>query len=184
MSLKITMNDIADKFVMGTLSPSERQTVLRERLYNPELDARIIQLEQLYGSILENVPPSSDAGAMWDRIDNALSFELSALDDKCVEAFSDGLWEPHGKGIDVKPLWSDKAILIRCAPGGVEEEHEQPTDEDEHIIVVAGDLNLGGRSFSTGDYICVPAASRHQHMHSKTGCILFTQYKSASNELR
>ena len=72
-------------------------------------------------------------------------------------------------------------MLIRCAPGGVEPEHNQPTDEDEHIIVIAGDLHMGGRSFSTGDYIFVPAASVHQPMHSTGGCILFTQYKLACN---
>lgn len=174
------MNEIANNFVMGTLSPGERQAVLLERLYNPELDAKIKELEQLYGSILDAVPPSSDAGEIWGRIDSALSFELATFDDKCVEAFSDGQWESQGKAIDAKPLWSDKAILIRCAPGGIEEEHDQPVDEDEHIIVVAGDLNLGGRALSTGDYICIPAASRHQKMHSKGGCILFTLYKPAN----
>lgn len=175
------MNETANNFVMGTLSPGERQAVLLERLYNPELDAKIRELELLYGSILDNVPPSPDAGKIWGRIDNALSFELETLDDKGVEAFSDGLWESQGEHIDAKPLWSDKAILIRCAPGGVEDEHDQPVDEDEHIIVVAGDLNLGGRTFSTGDYICIPAASRHQKMHSNGGCILFTLYKSAGD---
>lgn len=178
------MNEIAEKFVMGTLSTTERQSVLRERLYNPELDAAIARLEKMYGTLLEDAPLSSDGLGLWDRIDNALSFELATLGDKCVEPFSDGAWEPHGRGIEVKSLWSDKAILIRCSPGGVEDEHDQPTDEDEHIIVVAGDLSLGGRSFSTGDYICIPAASKHQRMHSKGGCILFTQYKLAGNGLR
>jgi ChrR Cupin-like domain len=178
------MNEIAEKFVMGTLSTTERQAVLRECLYNPELETAIVRLEKIYGTLLEDAPLSSDDAGLWDRIDSALSFELATLGDKCVETFSEGGWEPHGRGIDVKSLWSDKAILIRCAPGGVEEEHAQPEDEDEHIIVVAGDLNLGGRSFSTGDYICIPAASKHQQMYSKGGCILFTQYKLAGDGLR
>ncbi|MVZ98063.1 hypothetical protein EUU23_10130 [Sphingorhabdus sp. IMCC26285] len=178
----MNINEMATQYVMGILSPRERHAVSLERLYNLELDREIIRLEQLLGEGLVATKPACNAGTLWDRIDTALTRELTALGDKCVEDFSEGAWEAHGTGIDVKPLWSDKAILIRCVPGGYEEEHGQPHDEDEHIIVIAGDLNIGGRTFSTGDYICVPAASIHQRMHSDGGCILFTLYKNTSDE--
>lgn len=102
--------------------------------------------------------------------------ERSALAGKHVQDCGDGEWQVHGPRIEFKPLWSGNAILIRCNPGAVEERHEQPEDLDEHILVMAGDLDIGGRRFSTGDYVRVPAGATHQRMETHGGCLLFTEY--------
>ena len=163
---------------MGTLSLRERRSVILERLYNPKLDRRILELESALGAVVDASVSGADPQKIWARIERALTTELVVLADKGVESFQDGEWQPHSDGIQTKQLWSDETILIRCDPGGFEAEHQQPSDQDEHIIVIAGDLRLGGRSFTTGDYICVPADSEHQRMDSSGGCILFTQYKN------
>ncbi len=177
----MTVEEIAGGFVMGSLPPRLRQSVLLERLYNPELDQRIRELESALGGLSGAGEPEIDSQRIWSRIESALAKELEIFADKGVESFQDGAWQRHGDGIEVKQLWSDQAVLIRCAPGGFEAEHQQASDQDEHIIVIAGDLSLGGRSFATGDYICIPAGSLHQQMNSNGGCILFTEYKNVSN---
>lgn len=177
----IPIEELAQGYVLGSLSPQERDEVTRQRLYNTALDHEIERLEQVYSGLqpadaVADADPDPVATGVWERISAALEREQQALAGNVVEPCSDGGWSEHAPLIDMKPLWSDKVILIRCNPGGVEDTHDQPLDEDEHIIVIAGDLDIGGRVFGTGDYICVPAGSVHHRMSSTGGCILFTEY--------
>lgn len=174
----MTTEDRAIAFVLGALSPEEREEVTRLRLYDSALDQEIRMAEHLYARMQDEEPAAALRTPLWDRIQQAVAAEQAALAGNQIEECSDGDWQQHNSLIDMKNLWSDKAILIRCNPGGIEEAHEQPSDEDEHIIVVAGDLNIGGRVFRTGDYIRVPAGSMHSRMSSNTGCILFTEYRT------
>lgn len=166
-------------FVLGSLSPGERDEVARERLYNNALDREVRSLERLYASLPSTEPDAPPPPDLWSQIRGSLEREQSELAGKHIEECGSGEWQPHGAGIEFKPLWSQKAILIRCNPGAVEERHDQPSDEDEHIIVLAGDLNIGGRAFGLGDYIRVPAGTIHERMSSTGGCILFTEYAAA-----
>ncbi len=178
----MTNEDRATAFVLGSLSPGERDEVTRERLYNADLDEHIRLAEQLFVGLQRSdsagvkVPAST-----WAGVEQALARENEALADKQVQECGDGDWQVHGVGIDFKPLWSDSAILIRCNPGAVEESHGQPVDLDEHILVIAGDLDVGGRKFGTGDYIRVPAGAVHQRMETHCGCLLFTEYRAVAS---
>lgn len=176
---QMSIEDKARGYVLGSLSPEEREGVTRERLYNAQLDGEIILVEQLYAGLVPDQEPDVAKSDVWDRISDAIEEEKSALAGKYAEDCSSGEWQEHGHLIEFKTLWSDKAVLIRCNPGAVEEAHDQPADDDEHILIVAGDLNVGGRIFGTGDYIRVPAGVRHQRMTTQNGCILFTEYVAA-----
>jgi ChrR Cupin-like domain len=168
---------LAADYVMGALSADERAYFNVRRLYDRALNVEIVALEESYGE-LADAPPfiSPKAPDMWSKIKQAALAEDKTLAGMPIQPFGDGEWEPHGAGIDFKPLWQEGTILIRCEPGGSEEEHENPADQDEHILVMAGDLHMGGRVFETGAYICIPAGTVHPRMQSKGGCILFTQY--------
>lgn len=179
MSIKDRDKDKAIGYVMGAISADEREQVARERLYNSALDEEIRRAEQLFAGIQLNDSYALSNEELWARISASLEHEQNELAGNHVEECSDGNWQEHGPKIEFKPLWSEKAILIRCNPGAVEEVHDQPEDDDEHILVVAGDLELGGRTFGTGDYIRVPAGSVHRRMSSRGGCILFTEYRAA-----
>ncbi len=177
----MSIEDQATAYVLGSLSPGERDEVARERLYNTELDEHIRLAEQLFTGFQpddeapEKTFPRLPAGN-WSRVEQAMRREREALAGKHVQECGDGEWQVHGPRIEFKPLWSGSAILIRCNPGAVEERHEQPADLDEHILVIAGDLDIGGRRFGTGDYVRVPAGSMHQRMETHGGCLLFTEY--------
>ncbi len=174
----MTNEDRATAFVLGSLSGAERDEVTRERLYNTELDEYILLVEQLYAGLQPAAADTIVPERTWASVQQALERERGALAGKEVQECSDGNWQVHGVGIDFKTLWSDNAILIRCNPGAVEERHEQPEDMDEHILVIAGDLDIGGRRFGTGDYIRVPAGTVHQRMETHGGCLLFTEYRA------
>lgn len=177
----MTNEDRATAFVLGSLSPPERDEVTRERLYNTGLDEHIRLAEQLFAGLQTETAHVTVPERTWAAVGQALARENGALADKHVQECSDGDWQVHGAGIDFKPLWSDSAILIRCNPGAVEELHDQPADLDEHILVIAGDLDIGGRRFGTGDYVRVQAGTVHQRMETHDGCLLFTEYRAATS---
>jgi hypothetical protein len=166
----------AINFVLGSLSADERKAVSTERLYNSELDQQILATEQLYSGLQAQPKLHAKVPEVWSKIRATIDQSDAAFAKLPNQVFIDGGWQPHGPGIEFKTLWQEGTILIRCVPGGSEDAHNQPEDQDEHILVVAGDLHMGGRLFETGDYICIPAGSTHARMHSEGGCILFTQY--------
>ena len=162
-------------WAFGALSPEERASVAEERLYHGALDREIAQVQQLLARLDAG---SALAGeAVWHRLAHALEHERRALAESCVEICAEGRWQSYRPGIEFKPLWA-KAMLIRCGPGAEEEAHDQPEAEDEHILVLAGDLDVGGRRFGTGDYLCLPAGSVHMRMCTHGGCILFSEYQT------
>ncbi len=172
----MSSSEKALNFVLGALSADERKAVAVERLYNKDLDRQIAETEKAYDALPVSMPMAEKMPEIWSKIRSAIDEEKAVFAGLPSQIFIDGAWEPHGPGIEFKTLWQEGTILIRCVPGGSEEAHDQPADQDEHILVMAGDLHMGGRIFSTGDYICVPAGSVHARMHSEGGCILFTQY--------
>lgn len=171
--------DLATAFVMGALSPAERTDAATRRLYDKALD-RAIAAEESRLAALDVGPHPSPAAAMWDRISHALDTEQKAFTVATAEPFGAGDWVVHNERIDCKTLWGGKGLLLRCEPGAVEDDHMQDSDEDEHILVVAGTVTMGGRTFSVGDTILVPAGTMHHRMASRDGCILFSHYSPAA----
>lgn len=177
-------DDNAEAFVLGSLRAVQRDVVARKRLYNKELDCRICAFEELLSALTPGAAFAVPQPNLWQQICSVVaqqsrgrvggSFARGSFD--CL----DGPWEHHGPGIECKALWSDKALLIRCEAGASEDRHPQPEDENEHIIVIAGDLVIGGRALVAGDYVQIPAAVLHPDMHTLTGCLIFTQYESTS----
>jgi hypothetical protein len=170
-------------FVLGALSPPEREQIDRQRLFDRQLDDEIAKLENCFAPmmLMESGTSSSShrLDDCWQSIISALSLAEDALRECEIQTCSEGDWSLHGPGIETKYLWHSESILIRCNPGAVEEAHQQPEDMDEHILVIAGDLEIGGRRFLTGDYLKIPAGSIHAKMQTSRGCLLFTEYLAA-----
>jgi hypothetical protein len=171
-------DDDADDFVLGALRGVQRDVLSRKRLYHKDFDLRICALEGLLSALEPLALGAVPGDALWQRVCSGLTQQQCHAAGGTIDCFG-GAWERHGPGIETKLLWSDKALLIRCEPGASEDRHPQPDDEDEHIIVIAGDLVIGGRNLGAGDYVQIPAAAMHPRMHTLTGCLIFTEYALA-----
>jgi ChrR Cupin-like domain len=178
---KMSINEKPTSYALGALTLTERRSVDCERLYNRDLDQEVEKVEAMLVKLNADQEKTVRDG-LWSDILCAVEREQLQLGGKTVSPCSSGDWEIHGPGIESKQLWSPKAMLIRCIPGAYEDAHAQPDDDDEHIVVLAGDLLIGGRSFGTGDYICVPAGSLHSTMSTSGGCIIFTEYSVATHQ--
>lgn len=175
----MSSDDNADDFVLGSLGAVQRAVVARKRLYQKDLDGRICALEELLSALTPSEVFAAPHSDVWQQICDVLAKQPCDIVEGSFDCLG-GPWIYHGPGIECKELWSDKALLIRCAPGASEERHPQPADEDEHIIIVAGDLVIGGRTFAAGDYVQISAGVDHPSMHTLTGCLIFTQYQLAT----
>jgi hypothetical protein len=164
----------ARDFVFGALTRDERASIARARLYDRELDSAIEAFETHFGTLGLSVRPAGDPG-VWPGIGAAIERECRELSGKHVEPATDGDWFEHAAGIEAKLLWTPDTMLLRCVPGASDAAHEQ--DRDEHIVVVAGDLIVGGRAFGTGDRLFLPVGTLHPAMHTAGGCLLLVQYR-------
>jgi len=84
--------------------------------------------------------------------------------------------EPGGQWSGQFPGWTWKdlnrtekseASLWRLDPGHGDQEHAH-SDGDEHIFVLSGEFESGGKHYKAGDYIFRPAGVPH-HSHTETG---------------
>lgn len=173
----MTRDELVLEFVMGALSPLEREAVARDRLSDPELDGAIRALEDSLAPITGlagTVPPPA---GMFDRIAGAIAEESAELAGKTTVPVEEGEWQPFLPGIEIKQMWNPGTVMLRCRPGAVLPAH--PHEQTEHIVVISGDFVVGGRTFRTGDWHSSPAGNNHGEAHTDGGCLLLIQYAAA-----
>ncbi|MCW1427813.1 cupin domain-containing protein [Novosphingobium sp. JCM 18896] len=170
----MSRDELALDFVMGALSPLERETVARDRLSDAALDQAIRELEAdlapMTGLAGTLAPPDS----LFDRIGRAIERERGAATDKISMAFEEGEWRTVAPGIATRELWTSRTYLLRCAPGAVIRAHFHT--ETENLVVVSGDLVIGERVFRTGDWHSAPPGTDHEDIHTVDGCVLLIQH--------
>lgn len=162
--------DLALPYVLGALSPVEREALSRARLYDRSLERAIARCERRMAA--QSLPGVRTAPPMelWRRIASALCEERALLAGKRIEAFADGSWTPIDPGIEAKQVGGQNVWLLRCNSG--QTIHQRPSTALEHVLIVAGDVHIGSRCFSTGDYLSISAQDKHSDFRTSGGCIL------------
>lgn len=162
-----------EEYVLGTLTPEERAEVEQARRYDPTLDQAIRDMEDALAPMSLAAGSVAPPASLWSRIEAAIGSEDAALSGRTVVELGDGDWMAIAPGIDAKPMWNDRTTLLRCAAGSILPDHVH--EGDEHLLVLSGDLVIGGRTFNSGDYIrSQPGMDRFMHM-TRTGCLILTQ---------
>lgn len=165
--------DRINEFVLGTMTPEERAAMAEARRHDADLDRAIIEAEEQLAPLSLSVDGQSPPAELWDRIDSALDIELDAMSGRVLQGMGEGEWEPMCEGVDFKWLWNRRTKLIRCRPGAEMPPHDH--DDVEHLIIVSGDLIMGGRTFMAGDYVRSPKG-HDRHLHTtRNGCLIFSQ---------
>lgn len=167
------MKERIENFVLGGLTPEERSAMMQARRFDPALDRAIDDAEARMAPLALAAGEDAPSADLWRRIEAALDEEHRALSHRTVYAFADGDWEAVVPGIDSKLLWNERTSLLRCAPGSVLPSHIH--DDEEHLIVLAGDLVIGGRTFLPGDHIRSPRGEDNFCHMTRTGCLIFSQ---------
>jgi hypothetical protein len=160
-------------FAIGALDPAERAILIEACRHDHHLAKSIDEAETMFAPMAVAAPEVSPSPGLFDRINAALDAENVSVAERVMQLASVGAWEPIAPGVDFKRLWDDRTYLLRCAAGA--EIHSHFHIEDEHLLLLSGDLVIGGRTFVTGDFIGSPKGPDIYTHSTRTGCILFCQ---------
>jgi hypothetical protein len=163
-------------YVLGALSPLEREAVDLERAVNRELDTAITLLEEQLAPLTASAGTSAAPAHLFDDILDQIGAENAELAGKSIELLADGDWRPCLPGVEMKRLWSPLTFLLRCQPGAVIPQHGH--GQIENLVVIMGDLEIAGRVLTTGDYHVSPKGSSHGDTSTMRGCVLLIHYAS------
>jgi hypothetical protein len=167
------VKDRIDLFVLGALTAEERAAMAEARRHDAVLDRAVDEAECRLAPMALAAGEVSPPAALWDRIEAGLDGGAEALAGRVLVPYAEGDWLTIAPGIECKRLWGERTMLIRGVPGAVLPCHEH--DDEEHLLVLSGDLLIGGRSFRPGDYIRSPrGADRFPHT-TRTGCLILQQ---------
>lgn len=141
--------------------------------YDPELDQAIKDVEDSLAPLSLAAGAIAPPADLWNKIEAAIGSESDALEGRAITELAEGEWFPVAPGIDRKTMWNSRTNMLRCAAGAILPNHMH--DDEEHLLVLSGDLVVGGRTFNAGDYIrSRPGFDRFLHM-TRTGCLILTQ---------
>lgn len=162
-----------DDFVLGSMTPEDREAMKLARRFDPQLDQRIEDAEDSLAPLSLAAGDIAPPPGLWSRIKAAIDSEAWALEGRTIIELDKGDWQPVVPGIEAKLMWDSQTSLLRCAPGAILPDHSH--DGNEHLLVLSGDLIIGGRTFLAGDYIgnragydCFPHTTR-------MGCMILSQ---------
>jgi ChrR Cupin-like domain len=167
------MDEQITLYVLGALTPEGRAAMEQARRFDPALDLRVRGQEESMAPLALAKSAESPPAGLWARIERELEAEAAAMHGRFAEAFGDGDWQQLTDGVEFKLLWNAQTILLRAAPGASLPTHVH--DNTEHLLMLAGDLMIGTRSFGPGDYIrsfSGEDAIPHRSVH---GCIVLQQ---------
>lgn len=167
------MKSRIDEFVLGSMMPDERAAMEQARRHDPGLDRGIKDVEDSMAALSLAAGELAPPRGLWKRVRDAIDVEREALEDRMILPLGEGDWRSVAPGIDYKTMWNGRTIMLRCAPGAVLPYHMH--DNDEHLLVLSGDLIIGGRAFTGGDYIGSQKGFDRFPHSTRTGCLLLSQ---------
>lgn len=162
-----------DDFVLGNMTPEQRASMEQARRYDPGLDQGIRDAEDSLAPLSLAAGEITPPRGLWKRIKSAIDAESEALGGRTIAELDKGDWQPVAPGIDSKLMWNSRTALLRCAPGAILPFHVH--DDDEHLLVLSGDLIIGGRTFLGGDYIGSRRGIDRFPHSTRTGCLILSQ---------
>jgi anti-sigma-K factor RskA len=109
--------DLAIPYVLGALSPVERDALSRARPYDRSLEQAIASFEHHVVTHSHPGPGTVPPAELWRNIASALAEEHAALAGKHAENFPDGPWQAIAPGIEAKQIGGQDVWLLRCDPG-------------------------------------------------------------------
>lgn len=166
------MKQNIDEFVLGSLAPEERAAMAQAQRFDPVLDAAVGDAEDQLAPLALAAGEVAPSPALWGKIETAISIEAKAVGHRQTLTLADGDWQPVAEGIECKQLWNERTMILRCAPGSVLPAHVH--DDEEHLLILAGELIIGGRSFTAGDHIGSSRGVDNFPHTTRSGCLIFS----------
>lgn len=180
--------DAAALYALGALPPEQAQAVeLRLRSGCPICTSQVEHYsavaEHLSLSVTPVAPPSGLKEKLLARIrqqngavqSTEQTAEQSTEHRKVIRG-TDVPWvNMRIPGVERRSLIGEKTFLVRMQPGAALPKHEHP--QAEQCYVLSGSLtDSDGLTLHAGDFVVMSRGTKHDPVHSATGCTLLIAY--------
>jgi quercetin dioxygenase-like cupin family protein len=142
---------------------------------DPDDPAGAEPIEQRLAEALAPIPvPATASGPLRERLLERARSSRAVADRVIHVRHDEGRWKHLGGGVRFKVLHEShdgRAVLVDLPPGGSLPTHRH--HEHEECVVLRGSAELGNLTVREGDYHVAPAGSRHGHVSSRDGALLY-----------
>lgn len=159
----------AAEYVLGTLEAEDRRELEARLAQDADLRS-IVQIWEERLAPLAAVDAAAPAAKVWDAIEAAMDAQANAP--SLVSRAANDSWVGIMPGVELRllraePLDPVQTFLLRLAPGARVPAHDHA--EPEECYMVEGEIEFGGATYAKGDYVLLPARSRHSEITSRNG---------------
>ncbi|CDH44717.1 cupin domain-containing protein [Candidatus Contendibacter odensensis] len=165
---------LAGDYVLGTLSGSELTEFEAALAGNPGLRQQVAAWEQRLTPLAVTLSEATPRPALWEAIEAAL--DAAGPPATVTVRAQEGEWRTLAPGVAVKLLLVDQdagfqSFLLRLAPGCQLPAHDHGALEE--CLLLEGDMLIGDRYYTVGDYHAALPGSQHAPLSTRNGGLVF-----------
>lgn len=165
---------LAGDYALGTLSGAELTEFEAMLAQDPALRRHVAAWERRLTPLATVLPEATPRPELWDAIEAAL--DAAGPHATVTVRSQEGEWRMLAPGAEIKLLMVDwnagfQSFLLRLAPGCRLPAHDHA--DLEECLLLEGDMIIGDRRYTVGDYHAALPGSRHADLSSRNGGIVF-----------
>jgi anti-sigma factor ChrR (cupin superfamily) len=162
-------------YALRALSPRETAEIEAHLSTCPECRRELEGLHSVTEAVASCQPDMlRPSEALWERVAHRIADETGGKPMPArIERYSEPPWECVGPGLSCKVLATDSeshrtSMLVRLEPGAEYPRHTHADVEELHLL--SGELWIGDRRLSAGDYNRAEPGTSDLRVWSNTGC--------------
>ncbi|MCP5158032.1 MAG: cupin domain-containing protein [Gammaproteobacteria bacterium] len=165
---------LAGDYVLGTLGDPELAEFEAILSQDPVLRQQVAAWERRLTPLAVALPEATPRAAVWEAIEAALDAQTPPH--TVTVRAQEGEWRILAPGVEIKLLMVDRkagfqSFLLRLAPGGRIPAHAHSSLEE--CLLLEGDMTIGDRQYTVGDYHAALPGSQHATLSSRNGGVVF-----------
>ncbi|MFZ1640521.1 MAG: cupin domain-containing protein [Candidatus Contendobacter sp.] len=165
---------LAGDYVLGALSGPELAEFEAALAGNPALRQQVAAWERRLTPLAATLPEATPRPALWEAIESAL--DAAGPPATITVRAQEGDWRTLAPGVAVKLLLVDQdagfqSFLLRLAAGCQLPAHDHGALEE--CLLLEGDMLIGDRYYTVGDYHAALPGSRHAPLSTRNGGLVF-----------
>ena len=164
----------AADYVLGALSGAELAEFEANLARDPKLQRSVADWERRLTPLAATLPEVEPRDSVWQAIEAAL--DEAGPPATVTVRDGEGEWRTLVPGTEIKVLMVDRdagfqSFLPRLAPGTLLPPHDHSILEE--CLLLEGDMLIGDRAYSRGDYHAALPGSRHAPISTRNGGVVF-----------
>lgn len=168
----------AANYVLGTLTPTERETFESLLPGDDTLRSDLAFWQDHFYALSDPAPELEPSPGRFAAIEAMLDEKARAAEDVdlIIVRQSEGEWQPLLRGVTKKSLFVNRpeaveTFLLRLEPGASLPAHGHRSTEE--CLVLEGEISIGEDRFGVGDFQVALPDVPHLPIFSETGATLF-----------